>query len=435
MNHAVSTTTPRMTPATPSRTIAWSRAGLAAAAGLPPVVDLALVPEVSGREDRRLGPDQVLPLGEQLVVGVHHAAGERPRGQVGQRREVGRRRCSPRSRSRSVRSCLSPASGAVRAARRRGRPGAAAATSRRRRRAGCVRRTAVTGLRWCSWAGSTTNVSSGANTHRSASRADRDRRPCGRARPARAGRCGHPAGDVGQAWPRARACVQTAGSPSCSEAMPPQACPKSPVSSRLRSGVHGEWSDTMQSMVPSARPCHSRSRLSGLPDRRAALELGRAVGDLLGVEGQVVRAGLDGEPHPVARGRGDHRQRVGAGQVQDVHPGAGPAGRLDDLGDGDVLGAARPGGEELARTRGPCAAGGMLDRAGVLGVHDHQRVEVAATRGQVRRRSSAGVSGGNSSHAGVEQEALEAEHARRRAALRRRPMLPGIAPPQKPTST
>ena len=62
--------------------------------------------------------------------------------------------------------------------------------------------------------------------------------------------------------PRARACDQIAVSPSCSDEIPPQAAPKSPVSSRLSSGVDGEWSDTTMSISPSARPCHSSSRLA-----------------------------------------------------------------------------------------------------------------------------------------------------------------------------
>jgi hypothetical protein len=61
---------------------------------------------------------------------------------------------------------------------------------------------------------------------------------------------------------RARACDQIAVSPSCSDEIPPQAAPKSPVSSRLSSGVDGEWSDTMMSIMPSARPCHSSSRFA-----------------------------------------------------------------------------------------------------------------------------------------------------------------------------
>jgi hypothetical protein len=33
------------------------------------------------------------------------------------------------------------------------------------------------------------------------------------------------------------------------------------MSNRFNSAVHGEWSETMQSMVPSASPRHSNSRL------------------------------------------------------------------------------------------------------------------------------------------------------------------------------
>jgi len=53
-----------------------------------------------------------------------------------------------------------------------------------------------------------------------------------------------------------------AGSPSCSEEIPPQAAAKSPMSGRFSSGVHGEWSDTMKSIVPSATAAHSSSRLT-----------------------------------------------------------------------------------------------------------------------------------------------------------------------------
>ena len=62
--------------------------------------------------------------------------------------------------------------------------------------------------------------------------------------------------------PRRAASVHTAGRPSWTEAMPPQASPKSPVSSRLAATVHGEWSDTTQSIVPSSSPAHSASRLA-----------------------------------------------------------------------------------------------------------------------------------------------------------------------------
>src|SRR5204862_2986370 len=54
-------------------------------ARLPAVHNLALVAERVRPERRLLRLDQVLPLGEQLVVGVDHAAAERPAGQVGPR--------------------------------------------------------------------------------------------------------------------------------------------------------------------------------------------------------------------------------------------------------------------------------------------------------------------------------------------------------------
>src|SRR5581483_7986554 len=55
---------------------------LPAAPRLPAVHDLALVAERVRLEHRVFRLDQVLPLGEQLVVGVDHAAAERPPGQV-----------------------------------------------------------------------------------------------------------------------------------------------------------------------------------------------------------------------------------------------------------------------------------------------------------------------------------------------------------------
>ena len=94
--------------------------------------------------------------------------------------------------------------------------------------------------------------------------------------------------------------------------------------------------------------------------------------------------------------------------MQDVGTGAGPAGALDDLGDGLVLGTARAGGQErfvvvAARVRG------AVDRVGVLGVDDHEGVEglelghvlLHLVRFEVRELV----------HAGVQQEALEAEDA------------------------
>ena len=124
--------------------------------------------------------------------------------------------------------------------RRRPRPGSCAAAATRRRR----------------------TSSSGANTHQVGIARRPRSGPWRSARPDRPERSHIQRTTSVSVTPRGRAAVQTAARPSCSDAMPPQACPKSPVSSRLRSAVHGEWSDTTMSMSPSARPAHSRSWLA-----------------------------------------------------------------------------------------------------------------------------------------------------------------------------
>ncbi len=59
----------------------------APAAGLPAVHDLALVAEVLGVEDGALADEEVLALGEELVVGGDHARAETAVGEVDQFRE------------------------------------------------------------------------------------------------------------------------------------------------------------------------------------------------------------------------------------------------------------------------------------------------------------------------------------------------------------
>src|SRR5262249_59277155 len=71
---------PHTAPAGPD--VRGTAARLPPPARLPAVHDLALVAERVRPEHRLLRLDQVLPLGEQLVVGVDHAAAERPAGQV-----------------------------------------------------------------------------------------------------------------------------------------------------------------------------------------------------------------------------------------------------------------------------------------------------------------------------------------------------------------
>ena len=87
-----------------------------------------------------------------------------------------------------------------------------------------------------------------------------------RGRRARAGPRAHPARELRERWRRAaRASVQTAGSPSCSDAMPPQAASKSPRSGSLSAGVHGLWSvidevDRRPRAAPARAPRGSRAR-------------------------------------------------------------------------------------------------------------------------------------------------------------------------------
>ena len=161
----------------------------------------------------------------------------------------------------------------------------------------------VTAFLWCSCAASTTNASSGAKTAKSASYPI-SIRPLRRS-PVCAGRAPGTSSrhTSTRSKPRCRASVQTADSPSWSEEMPPQATPKSPMSRRLqverRRRVVGD--DHVDGAVAQALP--QQLAVAALADRRAALELGRAVGDLLGGEGQVVRAGLGGDPDAVAAWR------------------------------------------------------------------------------------------------------------------------------------
>ena len=157
-----------------------------------------------------------------------------------------------------------------------------------------------------------------------------------------------------------------------------------------------------------------------LADRRAALEGRRAVGHLLRGERQVVRAGLDADPHALGAGPAQQRQRVGVGQVHDVHPRPGVAGRRDERTDRRLLGHTRTGGEEPRVARARRFRCGR-DHVGVLRVGDQQSVDDGQF-GQ-RRPQPGVVQRRELGHAGVEQEALEADDAR----LEQRPQLVDVA--------
>jgi hypothetical protein len=123
--------------------------------------------------------------------------------------------------------------------------------------------------------------------------------------------------------------------------------------------------------VAGVQPVPQQLAVVRLPDRWAALELRLAVLHVLCGEQQVVRAGLHGDPHTVSARGANHRQGIGRGQVQYVRPRPSPPGRLDDLGDGDVLRAARARGQVVAV---PLAVRGWraVDRVRVLRVDDQQ---------------------------------------------------------------
>ena len=75
--------------------------------------------------------------------------------------------------------------------------------------------------------------------------------------------------------------------------MPPQARSKRPSSSALHLGRAGGMVGDDHVDGASRSPCQSSSRFAPAANGRSALEQGRAVGDLLCREVQVVRAGLD----------------------------------------------------------------------------------------------------------------------------------------------
>ena len=63
--------------------------------------------------------------------------------------------------------------------------------------------------------------------------------------------------------PRFLASDQKSGSPNWTEAIPPHADMKSPVSSSFTSSVQGAWSDTTMETTPSSTALQSCSRCLG----------------------------------------------------------------------------------------------------------------------------------------------------------------------------
>ena len=186
--------------------------------------------------------------------------------------------------------------------------------------------------------------------------------------------------------------------------MPPQAAAKSPVSRRFRSGVHGEWSDDhaveqpVGQGLPTAASRLAASRIGGQHLYSVA-----PVGTSLGVQGQVVRAGLGGDAHALGFGGRDQRQHV----APRTGAGCAPArrcvaGRVDQRSRPRPRSASsRAGGQEVRVRPAPAAR--------VEHVPGPRRARRTArpTRGAAPRRSPSGPSGGNSARPESARNALK----------------------------
>ena len=344
MKYAVSTTTPAHDAGRPEPDDGPVVSRRAPAAGLPAVVDLALVPE----------------------LGCARPAARAARGSPSPRRTRRWRRRRHRPRAREARSGRRVKSAhrvtLARPGAATGRPppsaGSRAATSGGRRPSAPGPAYGVTGLR-CSQLADRPPLLRG-ERHQVGVLPDGDARPCRGSPASRAGAVGHPPDDVGERDPArpGRRSTPPAAPPAARRSRPRPA-PKSPSSSSFRSGVHGEWSLTTRSMSPSASAAHSASRWRPLADRRAALERRRPVGHLLRGEGQVVRAGLDGDPHALgprpAAASAARRRRPGARRAPAPRVSTGRRDRAAPIADSSA--APRPRREEAGVARGRSARG------------------------------------------------------------------------------
>ena len=135
---------------------------------------------------------------------------------------------------------------------------------------------------------------------------------------------------------------------------------------------------------------------------------------------------------PSRFGGGDHRQRVGRRQVQDVGAGTGPAGPFDDLGDGHVLGAARAGGQERwssGRRRGGARGRSRRESSAWTIISESKDLSSAMSCFHLVASRC-----GNSSTPECSRKHLKPKTP----VVVQRPqvvLVAGTAPPQKPTST
>ena len=341
-------------------------------------------------------------LGEELVVGGDHAAAERAAGEVGQAGEVGHR--APRDGGGLTLACRGASSRPI------GAPSAGCPRSQVRRTTPVSSRPGVRRDRVAVLEVADGPPLLGRERDQVGVPADRDRALARQAgQPGR--RLGHPADHVGPArCPARRAPVQTAGQRHLQrgDAAPGRAEVADVEPLEVRGARRVVADDEVDVAVAQRRP--QRLAVRRLADRRAALERRRAVGHLLGGEGQVVRAGLDGDPHALGAGLPQHRQRVGVGQVDDVRPRPRVAGGRDQPADRRLLRRARAGTRGSRRSSAPSGSGAaaMTSASSACAMSRPSKVGELGERGPqagvVQRRELR--------DAGVEQEALEADDAR-----------------------
>ena len=186
------------------------------------------------------------------------------------------------------------------------------------------------------------------------------------------------------------------------------------------------------SISPPASAVPQPLAVVGIADRRRALELRRAVGDRLGDDREIVRAGLDRHVDAVGARGAQLRERVGARQVQ-RRARAGAPVRFARPRRGRARSPAprRPPGASAGTSSydGPPGAGA----AAISSASSAWTIKSAPSRAvsAIAAARPAASSGGNSGHAGVDQEALEAEHAGRVQPLQLSRRCPG---PRRPRS-
>ena len=326
---------------------------------------------VSGRASTQTAG--LLPAGEVRRDDVAHAsrAGITAYASVKRARSVVSAVCGGSPPRRYVVAHRSP----LASSRPRGlvvRPVRRAARSRRTTPARRRPAYAETVLRWCSRDTSTDERLVGREHAPGRRRAPTSIRPlCGQPDPV-GGRGRHPADHVGERDARGRG--RRSRRPAARAA--PRRCRPRPARSRgtLRSAVHGEWSDTTKSMSPAARRRPQQPPVGGLADRRAALELGGAVGHVLGVEasGSAGRSRRRRRrPRPARRAGGGTAPAADRCTTWARPPVARAASITSPIAASSDR--RRPRGQEVG-VRGRVQRR-RVDEVTVLGVHDHQRAQ------------------------------------------------------------